>query len=118
MTKQKQDVISSDQRFVRVAEAFASDRNVSHGGKGFGSGALKADGKIFAMISSKGEFVVKLEKERVNEMVNAGKGSRFHPSRRQANEGVARRQQRGFSLGRDRKRSLCIRQAGMRPALI
>ena len=48
-------MISSDQRFVRVAEAFASDRNVSHGGgKGFGSGALKADGKIFAMISSKG----------------------------------------------------------------
>jgi hypothetical protein len=31
------------------------------------------------MISSKGEFVVKLSEERVNELVAAGKGSRFDP---------------------------------------
>ncbi|HEY8094949.1 MAG TPA: hypothetical protein VIE65_02505, partial [Methylobacter sp.] len=47
--------------FVLVAHAFALDRRVvCGGGKGFGSGALKVDGKIFAMISSKGQFVMKL----------------------------------------------------------
>ena len=66
-----------------VVDAFADDRQVCPPGtgKGFGSGALKVNGKIFAMISSKGEFVVKLPEERVNELVAAGKGSRFDPGR-------------------------------------
>jgi hypothetical protein len=66
-----------------VVNAFADDRQVSlpGTGKGFGSGALKVNGKIFAMISSKGEFVVKLSEERVSELVAAGKGSRFDPGR-------------------------------------
>ena len=51
------------------------------GGKGFGSGALKVNGRIFAMMSSKGEFVVKLPKERVDELVTAGYGERFDPGR-------------------------------------
>ena len=69
-----------------VVNAFADDPQVSPPGtgKGFGSGALKVNGKIFAMISSKGEFVVKLSKERVNELVAAGKGSRFDPGRGRA----------------------------------
>jgi hypothetical protein len=42
------------ERFDRVVAAFAKDRQVSHAdGKGFGSGALKVNGKIFAMMSSK-----------------------------------------------------------------
>jgi len=66
--------------FLRVADAFAGDRQVSLGGKkGFGSGALKVNGKIFAMMSSKGELVVKLPKERVDELVASGKGERFDP---------------------------------------
>ncbi len=71
-----------DPRFVGVADAFTSDQRVSRGnGKGFGSRALKVNGKIFAMMSSKGQFVVKLPKERVNELVTAGKGEYFDPGR-------------------------------------
>jgi hypothetical protein len=70
-------------RLALVVSAFADDRQVAPPGtgKGFGSGALTVNGKIFAMISSKGEFVVKLSEERVNELVATGKGSRFDPGR-------------------------------------
>ena len=72
-----------ESKFALVVNAFADDRQVSPPGtgKGFGSGALKVNGKIFAMLSSKGEFVVKLSEKRVNELVAAGKGSRFDPGR-------------------------------------
>jgi predicted DNA-binding protein (MmcQ/YjbR family) len=72
--------------FASVVNAFAHDRQVvpPGTGKGFGSGALKVNGKIFAMISSKGKFVVKLSEERVNELIAAGKGSRFDPGRSRA----------------------------------
>jgi hypothetical protein len=72
-----------ESRFALVVNAFADDRQVAPPGtgKGFGSGALKVNGKIFAMMSSKGEFVVKLSEERVNELVAARKGSRFDPGR-------------------------------------
>jgi hypothetical protein len=69
----------SDPRFVPVVDAFARERSVSRGGgKGFGSRALKVKGKIFAM-SSKGQFVVKLPKERVGALAAAGKGEYFDP---------------------------------------
>lgn len=69
-----------DPMFMRIINAFAADRQVTHGGgKGFGSGSLKVRDKIFAMISSKGEFVVKLPNKRVNELVEGGKGERFDP---------------------------------------
>jgi hypothetical protein len=35
--------------------------------------------RIFAMMSSKGKFVVKLPKGRVDELVGVGKGERFDP---------------------------------------
>jgi len=67
-----------EHKYARVVQALTRDRRVSQGGtKGFGAGALKVDGKIFAMISSKGEFVVKLPKGRVDEMVHARKAERF-----------------------------------------
>jgi hypothetical protein len=70
-----------DDRFALVVSAFADDRQVSPPGssKGFGSGALKVDGKIFAMMSSKGHFVVKLSAERVNALIAAGSGTHFDP---------------------------------------
>jgi hypothetical protein len=69
-----------DPQFAQVVDAFASDPQVSHGeGKAFGSGALQVKGKIFAMISSQGKFVVKLPKKRVDELVSSGKGERFDP---------------------------------------
>ena len=72
----------TNQRFAIVAAAFAGDPAVSHGGgKGFGSGALKVNGKIFAMVSSKGRFVVKLPKPRVVALTAAGEGEPFDPGR-------------------------------------
>jgi hypothetical protein len=71
-----------DPRFVPVVEAFAKNRYVNQESrKGFGSGALKVNGKIFAMMSSKGKFVVKLSKRPVEELVREGKGERFEPGR-------------------------------------
>jgi hypothetical protein len=78
--KDRRNAAKLDAEFARVVQAFTRDRRVSHGGtKGFGAGALKVDGKIFAMISSKGEFVVKLPRARVEEMATAGEGKRFDP---------------------------------------
>lgn len=69
-------------RFDAVVEAFASDRRVVRArGKGFGSGSLKVDDKIFAMISSKGQFVVKLPAARVTELIGSGIGRYFDPGR-------------------------------------
>ena len=47
--------------------------------RGFGSSALKIDDRIFAMLSSKGQFVLKLPRERVDALVAAGDGERFDP---------------------------------------
>ncbi len=68
-----------DPRFAPVVAAFAKDRLVSRGGKGFGSAGLKVNGRLFAMMSSKGKFVAKLPKERVKALVSAGKGDYFDP---------------------------------------
>lgn len=76
----EQGAAKIDPRFAPVVEAFAKDRRVSReNGKGFGSGALKVNGRIFAMMSSNGRFVVKLPKKRVDELVGGGKGERFDP---------------------------------------
>lgn len=70
----------ADPKFLRVVESFAAGRHVrQEDGRGFGSGALKVNGKIFAMMSSKGDFVVKLPKGRVDELVASGRGKRFDP---------------------------------------
>ena len=63
----------------RPRSAFQSDSRVTYGGKGFGSTALKVDGKIFAMLTPRGEFVVKLSAARVNELVARGTGAHFEP---------------------------------------
>jgi len=66
--------------FGSVVGHFKKDRNVTREErKGFGSGALKVRGKIFAMIASKGQFVVKLPRERVSDLVKDGKGKLFEP---------------------------------------
>ena len=67
-------------RLARVIESFLGHPGVTREQrKGFGSGALKVKGKIFAMMSSKNEFVVKLPKVRVDELVSSGQGKRFNP---------------------------------------
>ena len=47
--------------------------------QGFGSGALKVNGKIFAMMTPRAEFVVKIPGTRVDELVKDGIGERFEP---------------------------------------
>ena len=68
-----------DSRFRPVVKTFAKDRRVTMGGKGFGSSGLKVDGKLFAMISSRGLFVAKLPRKRVDELVRQGVGNPFDP---------------------------------------
>ena len=65
--------------FTLVVNALIKEVGVTFlEGKGFGSRALKVNGKIFAMVSSKGLFVVKLPKERLAELVRSGVGNCFH----------------------------------------
>jgi hypothetical protein len=70
-----------DPLFVPVIQAFAGDRRVTYGGLGFGSRALRLDGKIFAMLSSRGQFVVKLPRDRVAELIRLGQGEYFDTGR-------------------------------------
>jgi hypothetical protein len=69
--------------FGKLVERFSADPSVTPptGGKGgkFGSSGLKVDGKIFAMVSRDGELVVKLPRERVDELIASGTGTRFDP---------------------------------------
>jgi len=75
--------MNPEERFAMIVASLRRNREVSVGSskKGFGSSALCVRGKIFAMISAKGGFVVKLPKERVDTLVAQGVGSRFEPAR-------------------------------------
>jgi hypothetical protein len=67
--------------FVAVVAAFATDPQVTPPGvgKGFGSRALKVKKKIFAMMSSKAQFVVKLPIVRAAELVSSAQATYFDP---------------------------------------
>jgi hypothetical protein len=70
----------AEERFEQVATRFLADASVT-GGTGFGSSpGLRVEGKIFAMLA-KGELVVKLSKNRVDQLVAAGSARRFDPGR-------------------------------------
>ena len=66
-----------DPRFAPVVQAFAGVPRVK-AEKLFASYGLKVKGKIFAMFG-RDRLVVKLPRERVDEMVVAGKAERFDP---------------------------------------
>ena len=70
---------TDDGRFAAVVGAFAGDRRVTSG-KMMASLGLKISGKIFAMLV-RGDLVVKLPRERVNALVDAGLGQQFDPRR-------------------------------------
>jgi hypothetical protein len=72
---------SPEERYAEIVEALGEDPGVTRGAgkKGFGSAALCVRGKIFALLSSKARFVVKLPRHRVEELLAAGKGDRFDP---------------------------------------
>jgi len=84
MPKPRKD-ITLEERFAQIVKALRSHSGVTppsdatQSKKRFGSSGLKIDNKIFAMISSKGKFVVKLPQQRVDALINDGKGKRFDP---------------------------------------
>jgi hypothetical protein len=68
--------------YAKITKALLASPGVSLGaaGKGgFGAGALSVQTRIFALLSSRSHFVVKLPRPRVDELVAAGKGTRFDP---------------------------------------
>ncbi len=64
--------------FALVVAAFAGNRRVIRKRMFSSENVLTVQGKIFAMFT-RGKFVAKLSKERVDEIVSAGKGERFNP---------------------------------------
>lgn len=69
-----------ERRFNAIVEALRDELNVSHGGqanKRFGYRAIKVNGKIFAMVSPAGAFVVKLPWQRVEAFEAAHQGKKF-----------------------------------------
>lgn len=72
----------ADALFEELVARFSADPAVTppSAGKGgrFGDSGLKVSGKLFAMLS-KGELVVKLPKQRVDELIASGTGTRFDP---------------------------------------
>ena len=101
----------ADARFALVAAAFGRRRDVVQKRMFNTENALWVDGKIFTMLTPKGAFVVKLPKDRVDALVEAGTGDRFGPGARKIKEWVAIDPGRGCRLGGARERSLCVRQA-------
>src|SRR5215831_15883256 len=71
--------VAEDPRFAAVIGAFAGDRRVTSGTM-MASLGLKVGGKIFAMLV-RGHLVVKLPRERVAALVEAGLGEQFDPRR-------------------------------------
>ncbi|HKV61595.1 MAG TPA: hypothetical protein VJO16_06765 [Candidatus Acidoferrum sp.] len=64
--------------FAPVIAAFAGNKEVIRRRMFSSENVLTVRGKIFAMFS-RGKFVAKLPKERVDEILSAGKGERFNP---------------------------------------
>ncbi len=70
--------IPQEARFAAIVGAFRSHPNVTPpAGTTFGSSALKVNDKIFVMLSARGEFVVKLPRQRVDTLIAAGEGTPF-----------------------------------------
>lgn len=68
----------SERLFGRIRTRLLKDPDVNEG-TGFGSNpGLRVGTKIFAMLR-RDELVVKLPRERVDELVSTGKGARFDP---------------------------------------
>jgi hypothetical protein len=65
--------------FAALITEFTKRPNVTYGGRGFGARALRVDGRIFAMLDSKGRFVVKVPRERADELLARGQAIQFEP---------------------------------------
>ena len=75
---------AAERRFATVVQALHNAPGVTHvkaSSRLFGSTSLKVHDKIFAMVVPSGEFVVKLPKGRVDELVSSSVGERFDAQR-------------------------------------
>jgi hypothetical protein len=72
--------IGEPQSYTRVVEQLLSDPSVSEG-QMMGMPALKAGGKMFGGCFE-GQLVVKIGRERVQELIEAGRAAPFDPSGR------------------------------------
>lgn len=72
---------TATERFAELVADIGQHPGVTLGGekKGFGSSALCIHGKIFAMVTARGRFTLKLPKKRVDALVATGSGTRFEP---------------------------------------
>lgn len=72
------DEAEAEARFARLAEAMTRMDGVAVGSgrRGFGSGALHTNGRIFAMLT-RGRLVVKLPRDRVASLVAHSEGLAF-----------------------------------------
>ena len=80
-TVQDDTPIAADDAYASVVAAFSDIPGVSFGSatnKGFGRDALKVDGMIFAMLV-RDKLVVKLPRQRVDELIAWRQGERFDP---------------------------------------
>jgi hypothetical protein len=69
---------TAQRRFSSIARTLQREEGVTVGSgkRGFGSGALQVDGRIFAMMTG-GGLVLKLPKARVDELIATGDGLPF-----------------------------------------
>ena len=99
------EVPIAEARFADLVEALAGREGVTVGSgrRGFGSGALQVNGRIFAMVSG-GKLVLKLPRERVEALLASGEGTVFDAGKgRPMREWVAldHRTERWLELARD-----------------
>ncbi len=73
--------------FAPVVSAFARDQSVTRGKMFSSSNVLSVNGKIFAMLV-KGKLVVKLPKQRVDELVAARVGTYVDPGHGRLHEAM------------------------------
>jgi len=73
--------VSVEEQFAALVETLtgSSEAVYETRAKGFGTGTLKVNGRIFALLSSRGQLVVKLPRKRVDALVAEGVGERFDP---------------------------------------
>ena len=65
--------------FAALITEFTKRPRVTYGGRGFGARALRVGGKIFAMLDSKGRFVVKVPRIRADALLARGRAVHFEP---------------------------------------
>jgi TfoX/Sxy family transcriptional regulator of competence genes len=75
--------MAAEERWERVVAAMLAGTDATYGSdsgprRAFGSTSLKTAGKIFAMLVD-GRLVVKLDRRRVDALIESGAGSRFDP---------------------------------------